>query len=355
MQKTSWLVATLRKGLALGFGTFVTITLVSRGGEAARASKSSAPSSKKDVDPASSATRAKAEADERVHALVHRRSSVGHAGATSFPRKPGVSVGARSSGFALPAPRTGRSPVFTPPPRPTRAVGKSKAARRRRVVLDPGHGGHDPGAKGVSGLWEKNVTLAVAKEVKAALEGQRIEVLMTRESDKTMPLAARTAFANHTGADVFVSIHANAAVQPHVRGIETYVLDTARDAYTRRLAALENHQSEAEVSDLQLILADLSSKANAPDARALAESTQAHLVESMRRRDGRARDLGVKGSLFYVLLGAHMPSILVETAFLTNRGDASLLLAPESRKQMAQSIARGIEAYLTSHPVEDGT
>ncbi len=218
--------------------------------------------------------------------------------------------------------------------------------RGRRVVIDPGHGGKDGGARGPGKVVEKHVTLAISKEVARLLEAEGVEVAMTRATDKHLPLEERTAIANRLDADLFVSIHANAHRNKKVRGIETYFLDVTDDAYALRLAAIENQTSEEQVSDLQLILADLATKVNTEESAALARRVQTRLVRAAKPENPTTRDLGVKSSLFYVLLGARMPSILVETGFLSHTGEGKLLARANYQKSTARAIAEGLLDHL---------
>jgi len=226
------------------------------------------------------------------------------------------------------------------------------AARRQRVVIDPGHGGKDSGARGPHGVLEKDVVLAIARQVAADLEGRGVEVTLTRTDDTFVPLEERTALANRAGADLFISVHANSHRKKDVRGIETYYLNVTDDRYALRLAALENQTNEEQVGDVQLILADLSIKASTARSQALARDVQARLIRAARKHKVESRDLGVKPSLFYVLLGARMPSILVETSFISNATEEQLLTNPRYQAALASAIAQGAYAHLGDTPQE---
>ena len=216
----------------------------------------------------------------------------------------------------------------------------------RRVVIDPGHGGRDSGAIGPHGLREKDVALAIALKLAARLRAQGLVVVLTRDRDIFVPLDDRTRIANETRADLFVSIHCNAARKRHLSGVETWTLNVASSRYAARLAAFENAADERTVSDLRLILADLATKANASDARELAGAVQTSLVRNLRSRVGSVRDNGIKQALFYVLLGTHMPSILVETAFLSNPEEEKRLRSTRYQDGTAEAIARGVRDFL---------
>ena len=218
--------------------------------------------------------------------------------------------------------------------------------KTRRVVIDPGHGGKDTGAIGPHGVREKDVALSIAKRLAARLRVLGFTVVLTRKDDSFIALDERTRIANDAHADLFVSIHCNAARKRTLSGIETWTLNVASDRYAARLSAFENAEDERTVSDLRLILADLATKANAGDARELAQSVQSALVRGLRSRIGKVTDHGVKQALFYVLLGAHMPSILVETAFLSNPSEEARLRSAKYQDGTAEAIARGVKEFV---------
>ena len=218
----------------------------------------------------------------------------------------------------------------------------------RRVVVDAGHGGRDTGAVGAHGVREKDVALAIAKKVAPRLTALGFQVVMTRKSDVFVSLDERTRIANEAHADLFVSIHCNAARRRKLAGVETWTLNVASDRYAARLAAFENAEAERTVSDLRLILADLATRANATDARDLAQAVQSSLVRTLRSRVGPVRDHGVKQALFYVLLGTRMPSILVETGFISNPAEEARLRSARFQDGTAEAIARGVKDFVES-------
>jgi len=230
----------------------------------------------------------------------------------------------------------------------SKGVSKAEVPRLPLIVIDPGHGGRDPGAVGRSGLKEKDVALGVALYVKNILEGQKkAKVILTRDRDQFVPLERRAWIANSKDADVFVSIHANAHPSRSVNGVETYYLDNTTDRAAMRVAALENATPEKKGDDLSRILIDLRCNVNAWESNELAKRMQTAVVEKVRQKGYKgARDLGAKGSLFYVLIGAHMPSVLVEVAFLTNPSEEKRLATREYQKALAEGVARGITDYL---------
>jgi N-acetylmuramoyl-L-alanine amidase len=217
----------------------------------------------------------------------------------------------------------------------------------KRIVIDPGHGGHDPGAVGPTGLREKTVTLQVAQKLKAELEQDGFEVFLTRDQDRFISLESRARFANRQKGDLFISLHCNAHKNRKLRGVETYTLNVTSNRYAIRLAARENASSERSVSDLQFVLADLATKANTSDSLGAARAIQSQLVAA--ESEGRKRpirNLGVKQALFYVLLGARMPSVLVELAFISNRQDEKLLRTSYKQTSIAQAITDGVKQFI---------
>ena len=216
----------------------------------------------------------------------------------------------------------------------------------RRVIIDPGHGGHDTGTIGADGTKEKDVALAIARKLRTVLTEQGLEVVLTRETDRFVRLEERTRLANVGRGDLFISVHCNSLPQRHIRGIETYTLNLASDRYAIRLAARENATSEKGMSDLQFLLADLATRANTEESARLATQVQSGLVSSLRSKDAKIRDLGTKEALFYVLLGTKMPAILVETGFLSNPEEEKRLSSPGYQEDVARAIASGVQGFL---------
>ncbi|SMC24933.1 N-acetylmuramoyl-L-alanine amidase [Desulfacinum hydrothermale DSM 13146] len=216
----------------------------------------------------------------------------------------------------------------------------------RRIVIDPGHGGKDKGAIGPHGVWEKNITLALAKRLKKYLERDgRFEVFLTRSTDRYVSLEERTAIANTRKADLFISIHTNAHKDHRLGGVETYILNLSTDGESARVAALENAVSAKQISDLEAILQDLMQNTKISESSRLAQEVHRKLVAQVGRFEN-VRDLGIKQAPFYVLLGAEMPAILVETAFISNPREEKLLTDRRFQKKVAQGIAQGIRAYV---------
>jgi len=214
----------------------------------------------------------------------------------------------------------------------------------RTVVIDPGHGGRDPGAVGVGQLKEKDVTLRLARALAPRLESRGFRVVLTRSGDSTLSLEERTAVAEGEGGDVFVSLHANAARRRSAEGIETYYLDATHERHTLRLAALENGVEPRHLDELQRTLATLRVSAVSKQSAVLAEEVHRALLAGLRSRWDVA-DLGVKRGPFYVLFLSSMPAILVETGFLTNAPESRRLGTPEYVNRTAERIAEGIARY----------
>jgi len=224
-----------------------------------------------------------------------------------------------------------------------------KPGKVRRIVVDPGHGGKDPGAVGHSGLQEKDVVLAMgltlAKRLKEELG---VDVVMTRSTDVFIELQERTAIANQVGADLFVSMHANASLNRSASGIETYYLNLAKTEKAAQLAARENGTSLEKVSLLQAVLFDLMANYKLKDSAHMAEEVQKSLYKRISGRYPPVKNLGVKQGPFYVLVGATMPSILVEAAFISNEREEERLADQAFREQVAEGVFEGIAAYIAS-------
>jgi N-acetylmuramoyl-L-alanine amidase len=223
------------------------------------------------------------------------------------------------------------------------------AARGRRVidrvVLDPGHGGTDPGAIGPSGLREKDVTLDIAERVAPLLMRDGLRVLLTRDDDRFIPLEDRTARANAFPADLFVSIHCNAAENHARHGVETYVLDTTKDEIASRVAARENATSQAATAEIGSILASLRMADQATHSNHLAELLQKAAMAGARDRYPDVSDGGVKTAGFYVLVGARMPSILFETSYISNPVEEQRLRTDDYQQRLADAIVNAVRAY----------
>jgi N-acetylmuramoyl-L-alanine amidase len=237
--------------------------------------------------------------------------------------------------------------LHVPKSSPGRSLSMLAGLKVKRVVIDPGHGGSDPGAIGPSGVLEKDITLDIGKQLAKLLrEDLKLEVNLTRDSDTFVALEERTAFANTKKADLFISIHLNAARNRDLRGIQTFYLDITDDTVSLHLAARENSTSEKSISQLQLILADLALKSHVDDSIALGQQIQRATVGSLKRNYDHINDLGLKYALFYVLMGARMPAVLVEASFISNPEDEKRLRNKNYRKAVVEAIYVGIKNFI---------
>lgn len=229
------------------------------------------------------------------------------------------------------------------------SISKQLGLKVHRVVIDAGHGGHDVGAIGPSGIKEKDMTLQIAKRIKEKLNAELpdVDVIMTRDDDSTLALQDRTNTANTAAADLFISIHCNASPIKRVRGVETYYLNITHDRYAMRLAARENSElGEGSISDLDFILADLAMKSNVDDSVGLGRLVQRSVMKKLHANWADVPDLGLKHALFFVLMGNKMPSILVETSFLSNRIEEKRLASPEYQEAIANGVVDGVRAFV---------
>lgn len=258
-------------------------------------------------------------------------------------RKPEISAVKESIKESPPLAETAGSEAVAEKAQPK---AKIKPGKIRRIVVDPGHGGHDPGAIGAGGTKEKDVVLQIGLKLAHKLKEELgIDAVLTRSTDEFIELQERTAIANKVGADLFVSVHANASLNRSANGIETYYLNLAKTEKTAQLAAKENGTSLEKVSLLQAVLFDLMANYKLNDSAHLAEEVQ-KAVSSKVNGQYSVKNLGVKQGPFYVLVGATMPSILVETAFLSNEREEGRLKDPRYQDITADGILAGIKAYI---------
>jgi N-acetylmuramoyl-L-alanine amidase len=252
---------------------------------------------------------------------------------------------------ATPAPAP--TPTAPVPPDANRAGSYSLARQlglgARRIVIDAGHGGHDPGTIGRGGLQEKDLVLDVAVRLEAMVRQELgAEVVMTRSTDVFIPLEERTAVANAQAADLFLSIHANSSRNPTARGIETYFLNFAANSHAESVAARENAISPATLKDLQGLVKAITLNSKIDESRDFAASIQDAMVTQLRPRFPDVLDRGVHTAPFYVLIGANMPSILAEIAFVSHPDEEKRLKTPDFRDAIARSLLKGLKAYLES-------
>ena len=230
------------------------------------------------------------------------------------------------------------------------AVSRLRQKRRPLVVLDPGHGGREPGAANERhGLVESQVALDLAELTASRLSAimPRVRVMLTRSTDVDLSLEERCALANAMEADAFVSIHLNASSEPVRKGgVTTFVLDTTNNRQALRLAARENGTRVAEVTGIQSLLAKHHRRTQAEGSRTLAGKIQRHTLKRGRSVLPKLSDRGVRQAMFYVLVGARMPSVLVEASFLTYEPEARALTHRNYRRALAHGIASGVASYL---------
>jgi N-acetylmuramoyl-L-alanine amidase len=238
-----------------------------------------------------------------------------------------------------------------PIPPPARNVGGGFSIARQhglsvsRIVIDPGHGGHDPGATG-KGLTEAAVVLDVALRLEKLLaEVEGLEVILTRRTDEFVPLQERTAIANRESADLFLSIHVNASSSLQANGIETYFLNFATSSTAAAVAARENASSGQTMAALPDVVKAIALHNKLDESRDFATFVQRSMIEVLRGANRNVRDLGVKQAPFVVLVGASMPSVLAEISFLTNAQEVRLLRGTTYRQRIAEALFDGIRKY----------
>ena len=248
----------------------------------------------------------------------------------------------RTSG--LPEAQTGNPPIDS-------ATTLNGAARQARVMIDAGHGGYDPGARSDAYLSEKDCALGIARRLADALRARGVDAALTRDGDYFLSLAERARLANRAGADLFISIHLNWSPDPAASGIEVYYLNNTTDRATIRLARMENFSGSgdgaAPKSGLNYILSDLTQNYKADESASLARTIGAQTAADLRAAFGTTiQDLGAKRGPFYVLVGAHMPAVLVECGFLSNPQEAERLSSPQYQARLAGAIATAVMRYL---------
>ncbi len=222
----------------------------------------------------------------------------------------------------------------------------------RKIVIDPGHGGKDPGAI-AHGLKEKDVVLTLAKKLQSILvKSLDCKVVLTRNDDRYISLEERTAIANVNNADLFISVHVNAHPKSSVNGLETYFLNLSTNSEAMRVAAFENATSEMQMSDLQDILSDILKNSKIKESSRLAHNVHNSLIHGLRENFEGIKDLGVKQAPFFVLIGAEMPAILIEMAFISNPVEAGMLRQDDFLNIFAEKISYGVESYIHSNTAQ---
>jgi N-acetylmuramoyl-L-alanine amidase len=218
-----------------------------------------------------------------------------------------------------------------------------------RIVIDPGHGGHDPGAKGKGGVTEAELVLDVSLRLQKLLEKvQGVEVILTRQTNCFVPLQERTAIANREGADLFLSIHANASANDQAHGVETYFLNFANNLGAAAVAARENAASGQTMGALPDFVKAIALNNKRDESRDFAALVQQTMLGRLRLANKSVKNLGVKQAPFVVLIGASMPSVLAEISFVTNPQEAKLLKSNAYRQAIAEALFNAVRKYQTS-------
>ncbi len=234
------------------------------------------------------------------------------------------------------------APPSKPKPLTPKSLTREFGLTAKTIVIDPGHGGKDPGALGPAALQEKGIVLSISQKLREILTAKGYTVLMTRETDRFIPLKKRTEFATQQKADLFLSIHANAAENSRANGIETYYLDIAStDAAAEKVAARENIDSGYSIQELETLLEGLIQESKSEDSKRLAQSVQQALVQSTG-----AVNRGVKHARFVVLIGTKVPAILIETGFVSNAVEGRKLATSTYQHRIATAIAQGVDQFL---------
>jgi N-acetylmuramoyl-L-alanine amidase len=319
------------------------------GASSAEVAKRNAPEAERGSPPARKAVVAKQRADGDVSGesdasdsnVSEVRSGVGDSRRKSGSRtlasgKPGSASAASDLGIREAKPTAGGD----------RSLIRALGLKIGKIVIDPGHGGHDTGTIGPNGLEEKDLVLDVGRRLGKLLETRLgAQVVYTRKGDTFIPLETRTAIANQARADLFVSIHANSSYDPGARGVETYYLNFTSSPEALEVAARENAVSEKSIYELQDLVKKIALKEKIEESREFAGDVQESLHSGLAGKSPAIRDRGVKKAPFIVLIGANMPSILAEISFVSNPVDEHRLATSEYRQRIAESLYHGIAKY----------
>jgi N-acetylmuramoyl-L-alanine amidase len=305
-----------------------------------------------------------------AHGAVKTRKETEPAVSEAAEGEPSSAIVPSLSTAPLPPPGAAKIPALPPPEPPAKpssrpvvsfapippalpsanADGKFSIARQlglgvSRIVIDAGHGGHDPGAQS-NGVSESELTLDVAMRLsRLLLKEPGVDVVMTRNTDVFIPLEERTAIANREGADLFLSIHANASRNPRARGVETYFLNFASNPDAEAVAARENSTSGRAMHSLPDIVRAIALNNKIDESRDFADMVQHSMVRRLSTRNKQLKDLGVKQAPFVVLIGAAMPSVLAEISFVTNKPEGQLLKSSNYRQQIAEALLDAVVSY----------
>jgi N-acetylmuramoyl-L-alanine amidase len=301
---------------------------------------------------AKAAETAPAKGTEQASTKVEETAAKTETGQATSTRQGATKETASVKRPPLPASAAGKeSAVPIKPAAPTeagsRTLTRALGLKISRIVIDPGHGGHDTGTIGPTGLCEKDLVLDVGLRLKKLLESKAgAEVIMTRTDDTFIPLEERTAIANEKGADLFISIHANASRSRSARGIETYYLSFTTNPEALEVAARENATSEESVHQLQELIKKIALTEKIEESQEFAAQVQRSVYSRLIKAGGHQRNRGVKKAPFVVLIGANMPSVLAEISFLTNPRDERLLKRGDYREKIADALYRGVVQYV---------
>ena len=250
--------------------------------------------------------------------------------------------------------KTTASPLDTPKAARHTSTGGSSLTRALglkigRIVIDPGHGGHDQGTQGVKGLLEKDLVLDVSQRLgKLIEERMNAEVIFTRSDDTFIPLEGRTALANEKKADLFLSIHANSSPYPRIAGVETFYLNFTDSKEALDVASRENATSHQSISDLQDLTRKIALHEKLDESKEFATRLQTSMFSFTSHNVAGEKNRGIKKAPFVVLIGANMPSVLAEIGFLTNVREEALLKKPDYRQKLAEALYRGLSRYAES-------
>jgi len=315
------------------------------------------------TSPASAAPAQRTEKENKPE-VAETRTKTPSPSKTETANPPAAAETREAATLKPPLPPPAKEPVTTTAPGPeavtpakpeasagpgSRTLTRALGLKVGRIVIDPGHGGHDTGTIGPTGLMEKDVVLDVALRLKKLLERNTgCEVIMTRSDDTFIPLEERTAIANSKAADLFISIHANASRDRSARGIETYYLNFATNPDALEVAARENSTSQESVHQLQDLIKKIAMTEKIEESQQFARLVQHEVHLRLAKSGGEQRDRGIKKAPFVVLIGANMPSVLAEISFLTNPRDERWLKRPEYRQRIADALYKGVGAYMSN-------
>jgi N-acetylmuramoyl-L-alanine amidase len=310
--------------------------------------------SAKAAKPAPAPERTEATRIKKPAAEPEKAASAGTESARGEPAKPGSAAGEKPArGKAIASAREAAAAMAPPVvPQPTHngqhSLTRVLGLKIGRIVIDAGHGGHDTGTIGPTGLMEKDLCLDIAlrlgKIIKHRLPGA--DVIYTREDDSFIPLENRTAIANQAKADLFLSIHANSSRDHKARGVETYYLNLSASEDAMEVASRENALSQGSIHELQDLVKKIARNEKLEESRELATDIQDALSKRLQRVSRTLKNRGVRKAPFVVLIGANMPSVLSEISFISNTADEQMLKKPENRQRVAEGLYQGMQSYL---------